>query len=123
MIYFVGAWLTLQVKGWRTLFKGTVEFQKTDDSATIADVAVRKRHQQLDEILAFITSAIKEIRKVVHQKTLVRNAHIYKRLLYETCASIERAQAYMLCKLDCVKCRWRILHDKLFLKTALLIFG
>ena len=72
----------------------------------IADVAVRKHYQRLDEILILlIPGRYWKSVKVFVQENSVGNVRIYsKRVLYETCASIESMHACVVCELDFVNC-------------------
>ena len=57
---------------------------------SIADVAVRKRHQRHDEILIFITLTILESAKLFSLSNVCISN---QRMLCETCAFIANAQA------------------------------
>ena len=77
---------------------------------TIADVAVRKRHQRLAETLIIFTRAIQESGILFHEKT-ISNASIYnKRMSYETPAYYQVCKR-MLCELDCIKCQGHIITE------------
>ena len=67
--------------------------------------------------LGIFTRTIRKIRKVDSWENVNNATSVF---CMER-AHLQQARKSMLCELDCVKCQGRTLHDRIFLKTTLLI--
>ena len=81
---------------------------------TIADVAVRKSHHQLDEILIFLLALYLKSAKLFYKKTLSVTHAFITSVCFMKYAQLKQLRKLMLCNLACVKCRVGILQSFLF---------